>query len=226
MTSIGPLDRLSSTTEPTPTEQPKLPQGEPDTADTERLQRVMERREGDQDQQHGQGQGDDGEQSPLADTAELAANQAAEWRSAGDQILFSLGLSQTEAPASVDAPRGELAGLVDQVADTVLVGKREDGADEVRITLRGTALEGSELRIARAEGGLQVQIVAVGDAIAVMERHGAQLAGDLANRLGTRVVVEVLPEPGSAGETGDDDSDQRRDGRSRGLEALMAWAAG
>jgi type III secretion system needle length determinant len=221
MISTGPLDGLRAGNLPAAEEDTKLPPGSVDEADIERLHRVVGRR----DDQGGQRE-DNPRQEEIEPAAqvEFAADRAGEWRSAGDQILFSLGLRPTEV-APVEPPRSELAGLVDQVAERVLVGTREDGTMELRITLKDTALLGSELRIARADGGLQVQILATAAGAAVMERHGAQLAHDLATRLATRVVVEMLPAPGEGAADGGA-SDQQREGRSRGLEALLSWAAG
>jgi len=197
-----------------------------DASDTERMQRVMERDEGNDDKRDQDQASEKSEKATRRDGADPdAADRAAEIRQAGDQILFSLGLDTIEPVAQTAEPRTDLAELVDQLADRVLVGTRQDGTMELRLSLKDTALAGSEIRIARAEGGLQIQILAGADGLAVMQRGGAQFATDLANRLGTRVSVEVIADSSEAQGGGSGDNQQRQDGRSRGLEAMMAWVA-
>lgn len=198
-------------------------------ADAERLQALLARREP-PGEGGGGGGGQEGRQDDAAPQEDLPLARAEEMRGAAEALFFQLGLRAPEAPPPAEAPRGELAALVDQVADRVLVGTREDGATELRIALKGTALDGAELRIARAEGAVQVQIVAEGPALDLLAKQGATLAEGLANRLGGRVSVEVVAPPGEAGASGQGGGQQgqgQREGRSRGLEALlMRWDAG
>jgi type III secretion system needle length determinant len=195
-------------------------------ADAERLQALLARRE--PPGEGGGGGGQEGRQDDAASQEDLPLARAEEMRGAAEALFFQLGLRAPEAPPPAEAPRGELSALVDQVADRVLVGTREDGTTELRIALKGTALDGAELRIARAEGGVQVQILAGGPALDLLAKQGAALAEGLADRLGSRVTVEVVAPPGEAGAGGQQGGGQQgREGRSRGLEALlMSWAAG
>ena len=224
----GPPDRMPAAA-PGPSA-PLASRGEVDEAGAERfgdlLRPVGERGEGGARDETARPDEDDAG----ADADAVPSPRDETWRSFGDPVRFAPEPVAEAAPA--EAPR-TAATLVEELAERLLVGMREDGSAELRITLKDTALAGSELRIARAEGGVQVQVLAAGEGAAVLERHGGELAALLAERLGTRVVVAMLPAPGTASGAGEpygdagargaagDGGGERHEGRSRGLAALF-----
>lgn len=134
----------------------------------------------------------------------------------GDAILAGM-----EAGHAAPSRAAELAGLVDQVAERVLVGQRADGATEVRITLKGGDLAGTDVSLALRDGSLEVRIAPLtGAANDLLRGEAANLSRTLAERLGQHVVVEVSAPGGGAGP-----GDQRR-GRSQGYEDILRYAAG
>lgn len=185
--------------------------------------RVRARGEQDQDASRGQEDGQD-EKPPSA-------------MFSGDDILAGLGAisSTAQAPppgapmSGIPAPGKEaaigptLSELVSTVAERVLVGER-NGTPELMVTLRGDVLGQTELRISRGDGGIEIMIAAGNSAAGdLFARRGAELAGQLAQRLETRVVVQVAPPAASDGSGG---QDARQDRRSRGLDALLTYVAG
>jgi hypothetical protein len=141
----------------------------------------------------------------------------------GDAILAGLGSARTP-PARDHEVRGrELSELAQGIVTQVLVGNR-DSIPELRVTLGGNLFDRTELRISRREGGIEVMISGGSAAAAdFLARSGGELAGQLAQRLETRVVVQIAP-PSAAQQTGG--QDDRQDRRSRGLDALLTFAAG
>lgn len=150
-------------------------------------------------------------------------------RPPGDYILSSLGLSPTVAPQTPEAPRDtRLNALVDELVDRILVGRRADGTEEVRVTLKGTVLDGCEIRIARAAGGLQLQVVGADEAaLDLLRSTGQPMVRELSARLASRISLEVLPagldaDRSSSNGQGSGDAQHQR---SRGLASVMAWEA-
>jgi hypothetical protein len=141
----------------------------------------------------------------------------------GDAILAGLGSAGTP-PARDNEVRGrELPELVQGIVTRVLVGNR-DSIPELRVTLGGNLFDRTELQISRRDGGIEVRISGGSAAAAdFLARSGGELASQLANRLETRVVVQIAP-PSTAQQTGG--QDDRQDQRSRGLDALLTYAAG
>ena len=71
------------------------------------------------------------------------------------------GLGQTHAPEGVQAPVSHAAELADEVADRILVSMPDSNAPgEVRISLKQSILDGSEVRISHEGGDLEVVFVA------------------------------------------------------------------
>jgi type III secretion system needle length determinant len=131
--------------------------------------------------------------------------------SPGELLLRSL--QGAEAPAKVEAAaaRGAIDTLAGQIADRVLVSKDGlAGGSEVRIQLKESVLPDTEIRIARVEGRLQVELLA-GSATALDALRGqdAVLQGKLQDRLQQEVVV-VLGSGGAEAGQGDGRSRQRR----------------
>ncbi len=145
----------------------------------------------------------------------------------GDAILAGLGAGTVTSPAQTDKAaenrHRELYGLVGAIVDRVLVGERE-GNPELRITLRGEIWGQSELQITRGDGGLAITILAGNEASsAILARRGQDLAGQLAEKLDTRVVLQVAA-PQESDLSGGGEGRQER--RSSGLDALLTYAAG
>jgi hypothetical protein len=141
----------------------------------------------------------------------------------GDDILAGLGGARPPTSSDHEIRNRELSGLVGGIVDRVLIGNR-DGAPELRVTLKGELFGDSELLISRRDGGIEVTIgAASAAAVDFLARRGDELAGQLAQRLATRVVVQIAP-PASAEQSSA--GDDRQDRRSRGLEALLTYVAG
>ena len=78
-------------------------------------------------------------------------------------VVASAGIAesgQTRAPEDVQAPASRAAELVEQVADRILVSMPDSGAPgEVRISLKQSILDGSDVRIFHEGGELKVVFV-------------------------------------------------------------------
>jgi hypothetical protein len=139
-------------------------------------------------------------------------------------LTFLDGPRPTEAPAAAAPPRAaELAELVGTLADRVLVGQRADGTAEIRVTLKGEALGATEVTIARSGGALELRFEPQTESAAALLRdHGESLARGLSDRLESRVVIAVADARDARGGHGDG----QREGRSRGFEDIVTYAAG
>lgn len=148
--------------------------------------------------------------------------------SPGDAILQSLGKPETavagpQHAAAAEGAQGpaQLDQVVQQVADRILVSPpgQTGTAPEVRITLKESAMPGTEIRITQEAGRLQVSFVTTD---AKSHDFLAQNHGQLQKQLGDRLpehslVVEVEME--SQADTGDGRSRQRRDLKEEAEEA-------
>ncbi len=119
---------------------------------------------------------------------------------------------QAAAAEAVQAPNARVAELADQVADRILVSMPRGGNDgEVRITLKESVLEGSDVRIFREDGQLRVVFVAQTEAA---ERFLATNRAALQQTLGDRLPEErpqvEVSTPEGRGASGEDN-----EGRSR-----------
>ena len=111
-------------------------------------------------------------------------------------------LGQTSAPEGVAAPVSHAAELAEQIADRILVSMPDSGAPgEVRISLKQSILDGSDVRIFHEEGELKVVFVAETEsAQRFLANNKAHLQQTLGERLqDQRVHVEVeAPNRGGA----------------------------
>ena len=111
-------------------------------------------------------------------------------------------LGQTSAPEGVAAPVSHAAELAEQIADRILVSMPDSGAPgEVRISLKQSILDGSDVRIFHEEGALKVVFVAETEsAQRFLANNKAHLQQTLGERLqDQRVHVEVeAPNRGGA----------------------------
>ena len=130
-------------------------------------------------------------------------------------VAVSVGVAeseQTHAPESVQAPVSHAAELADQVADRILVSMPDSNAPgEVRISLKQSILDGSEVRIFHEGGELKVVFVAETEAAQhLLFNSKERLQQTLEERLqDQRVQIDVeAPERDAA-------SREDRHGRSR-----------
>ena len=116
------------------------------------------------------------------------------------------------SPETAQAPASRAAELAGQVADRILVSVPEPGTGgEVRISLKESVLDGSDVRIVRQGGELRIVFLPQTEAAGrFLSDNGALFQQALGERLqDERVRVEVeLPGPGAAGQ-------QDNEGRSR-----------
>jgi type III secretion system needle length determinant len=152
--------------------------------------------------------------------------------STADAILAGLGAFASAPPAAetggaepVGPARGaELTELADKIAERVLVGKRADGEQELRVTLNSELFGNTEVSIARHQGVLEVRIDTMSqDMQRLLRDNAADFAGGLSGRLGIPVSLEV----NAAGQA--DQAYQQGGGdnrRSRGYEQILRYVAG
>lgn len=213
MKPAGPPERPSRMAGPRRSEDPARPLRAADEADADRLARLL----------HRPRRKDDAHDRPSGGGDQPPPQQSLP----GDAVLAGLGLQPLEAaiPAA-ETPGSDraanLSRLVDQVASRILVGNGPTAS--VQATIR-TEILGADagVEITRTAEGLQVRIDAAdAQAGSLLRDHGSDLAATLAARLGERVVVHV---PAAAASDG---AGQGGDGRqrSRGYEAMLAYAAG
>ena len=123
---------------------------------------------------------------------------------------------RTNAPEGVQAPASRAAELAEQVADRILVSMPDSGAPgEVRISLRQSILDGSDVRIFHDGGELKVVFVAETEsAQRLLINIREQVQQTLGERLqDQRVHVEVeAPARGGA---------SREDGRGRSRQQYV-----
>ena len=109
---------------------------------------------------------------------------------------------QSGAPVGVQSPVSRASELVEQIADRILVSMPDSGAPgEVRISLKQSILDGSEVRVFRAGGELKVVFVAETEsAQRFLAMNKVQFQQTLGERLqDQRVQVEVeAPKGGGA----------------------------
>ncbi|MDE0062054.1 MAG: hypothetical protein OXU72_04605 [Gammaproteobacteria bacterium] len=116
------------------------------------------------------------------------------------------------APETVQSPASRAVAIAEQVADRILVAAPEPGTSgEVRISLRESVLDGSDVRIFREGGELRIVFLPSTEAAGqLLTDNGTVFQQALGERLqDERVRVEVeLPGQGAAGQ-------QDNEGRSR-----------
>ena len=165
----------------------------------------VERKEGDKREpdRKGESEGKKGETQPP---------------SPGDAILQSLGKSEVAATHAAAQTEGvnsphNLEGIVQQVADRMLVSEGAAGSREVRISLKDSVLPGTEIRISQQGGKLQIQFVTDS---AKSQELLAQNQGALQDRLNEKlsrndVAVSIAKEAEGHGDQQDGRSRQQRD---------------
>ena len=109
---------------------------------------------------------------------------------------------QTSVPEGVQAAVSHAAELAEQIADRILVSMPDSGAPgEVRISLKQSILDGSDVRIFHEEGELKVVFVAETESaqrfLASNREHLQQALGERLQDQRVRVEVE-LPNRGGA----------------------------
>ncbi|MEJ0017892.1 MAG: hypothetical protein WDN25_15245 [Acetobacteraceae bacterium] len=152
-------------------------------------------------------------------------------RSPAEAILASMGGLQPPAPVETlagagndPAPQGiELRELADKIVDRVLVGQRADGENELRITLNSEMFGTTEVSLAQHQGALELRIDTLSEPMQkLLQDNAADFAGDLAQRLGMPVALEVHATTAA-------DQMQRQGGddrqRSRGYEQILRYVA-
>lgn len=119
---------------------------------------------------------------------------------------------RNDSPDTVQAPVSRPAELAEQVADRILVSVPEPGSSgEVRISLKESVLDGSDVRVFRERGELTIVFLPRTEAAGqFLADNGTVLQQTLGERLqDERVRVEVEPpDPGGTGQ-------QDNEGRSR-----------
>ena len=113
---------------------------------------------------------------------------------------------QARAPEGVPAPASHAAELAEQIADRILVSRPDSGSSgEVRISLKQSILDGSEVRISREGGELEVVFVARTESarrllVDIREQFQQKLGERLQDQ---RVHVEIAT-PNRGGASGED----------------------
>lgn len=109
---------------------------------------------------HGQGEERRGEQVDRADAPDPAVVE----RTDLSGLATPVSVPETQAPnapATVHAPSTQAVEIAREVADRILVSAPKPGSpDEVRISLKASVLDGSDIRIFREAGELKVVFVA------------------------------------------------------------------
>ena len=121
-------------------------------------------------------------------------------------------IPQTNAPEAVQAPASRAAELAEQVADRILVSMPDSGTPgEVRISLKQSILDGSDVRIFHEGGELKVVFVAETEsAHRFLAGNRAQLQQTLGERLQDQRVQVAVEAPKRDGTSHEDSQ-----GRSR-----------
>jgi type III secretion system needle length determinant len=191
-------------------------------ADADRLAALLRR----QDRDGGGGGGQDEQRR------DEQQGQGEGMLSTADAILAGLGATTSVPPVAesggtepVAPVRGaELTELADKIAERVLVGKRADGEQELRVTLNSELFGNTEVSIARRQGALEVRIDTMSqDMQRLLRDNAAEFAGGLSERLGIPVALEVNA-AGQADQTDRQGSGDNR--RSRGYEQILRYVAG
>ena len=116
------------------------------------------------------------------------------------------------APEGVQGPARHDAELVDQVADRILVSTpKPDSSGEVRISLKQSILDGSEVRIFHEKGELKVVFVAESESA---QRFLAHNKGHFQQTLGERLQDQRVHVEVEASNRGGTSREENR-GRSR-----------
>ena len=144
-----------------------------------------------------------------------------------DLLAFLDGARKSETPRASRA--AEIADLAHTLTERVLVGERADGAQQIRVTLRGDVLGRTEVTIAQGADGLEVHFEPASNGAAFLLRErGAELARTLSERLDSRVVVGVaaIGELGTgSGGGGGGGGGGERNSRSRGFDEIVSYVA-
>ncbi|MEO1525002.1 MAG: type III secretion HpaP family protein [Planctomycetota bacterium] len=139
--------------------------------------------------------------------------------SLGDTILRTMTGSATnpEVGPARFAGSGELddvAQIVGQIADRILVAEPSAGDREVRIVLKDSVLPATEIRLSQAEGKLQLQFVTDSPvAQSILQNNHDALQTRLQGITGKSVAVTIGSDAGG--------NDASQDQRSRGYRESL-----
>ncbi|MCZ0943168.1 MAG: hypothetical protein OXJ53_08940, partial [Gammaproteobacteria bacterium] len=125
--------------------------------------------------------------------------------------------AQPNKPANVDAagqaPRAEISEAARQIADRILVSSPSGASDgEVRIQLKQTVLEGSDVRLFREQGELKIVIVAQNEFV---QRFLSDNQAHMLRELGGRLTDERIQLEVEQAERSGESEQQGNEGRSR-----------
>ncbi len=148
--------------------------------------------------------------------ADPAIRQTAEPNISG---MTNVGVeaAQPNKPANVHAagqePRAEISEAARQIADRILVSSPSGSSDgEVRIQLKQTVLEGSDVRIFREHGELKIVIVAQNEFV---QRFVSENQAHMLRELGGRLTDERIQLAVEQPQRGRESEQQGNEGRSR-----------
>jgi hypothetical protein len=136
-----------------------------------------------------------------------------------------------EETAPVAAPQpvmqSSLNDVVQQVADRILVGESADtGQAEVRITLKDSVLQGTEIRVTENAGAYEITFVADNkDVENFLANRQEQITTALGEKLDREIKVAVTDRDGTPNQQGDERGRQQGqgqpdDGRSRNQRSV------
>ena len=119
---------------------------------------------------------------------------------------------QTRVVEGVQAPASRVAELAEEVADRILVSVPESGAPgEVRISLKQSILDGSEVRMFHEGGELKIVFVAESESARhLLVNIKEQFQHTLGERLQDQRVHVEIEAPGRDGTSGDDNRRRSR----------------
>lgn len=182
---------------------------------------LFRRREAPEQQQHGRGD------SRGRDTEKKDKQEEGSPANAILQNMMPKDAPVAETKA-VDAPQPvqQLNDVVQQVADRILVGESsETGQAEVRITLKDSVLDGTEIRVTENAGAYEITFVADNkDIETFLANRQEQIATSLGEKLDKEIKVAVTDRDGTPNQQGDDRGRQNQgqpgDGRSRNQRSV------
>ncbi|MEM7475296.1 MAG: type III secretion HpaP family protein [Planctomycetota bacterium] len=153
------------------------------------------------------GENSDGENSPKPKPESKSGVEF----TPGDAILRSIQTSNAEASSTQSVGKSDsLDGLVHEIAEKLMVSSSSQGDREVRIQLKQNVLAGTEVRIAKRAGALQIQFhVQSTEAQNFLHQQVDQIQRKLSERLSSQEVLVSVESDSSQQESS-------QDGRSRG----------
>jgi len=183
---------------------------------------LFRRREAPEQQQHGRGD------SRGRETEKKDKREEGSPANAILQNMMAGPASEVDETKPVDAPQPvqQLNEVVQQVADRILVGESSDtGQAEVRITLKDSVLDGTEIRVTENAGAYEITFVADNkDIETFLANRQEQITTSLGEKLDKEIKVAVTDRDGTPNQQGDDRGRQNQgqpgDGRSRNQRSV------